>query len=241
MPDAASAKTTPAAYLPFKTFISSVEALEHGLPKKLDRSMWRQSGIIQGQIMMALRFFSLIDENDQPTPALQRLVDGKEKRAQQIAALLMHAYKSILDHDLTRTTPKMLEDLMGDYNVTGDTRRKAVAFFLRAAKFAEIPMHPLLLAQVRNTSGNRKRRIVPKKITSSDGVLVQEEELVSSKGSIKVIHLSNGGMVTLAISADPFTLPPGDRKFVFSLVDALQAYAEANPSSSDEDVEEEIP
>ena len=125
MSDLASKTTTPAAYLPFKTFLSSIEALEHGLPKKLDRSIWKQSGIVQGQIMMALRFFNLVDELDQPTPALQRLVDSPDKRQEHIAALLSYAYKDILSHDLTKMTPKMLEEYMGQYNVSGDTRRKA--------------------------------------------------------------------------------------------------------------------
>lgn len=154
------AKTAPAAYLPFKTFISAIETLEQGLPKKLDRTVWRsQSGVIQSQIMMALRFFGLVNDDGVPTVALQRLIDGKDKRQEQMGALLRYAYKDIIDHDLTKMTPRMLEDAMSAYNVSGDTRRKAVGFFLRAAKFADFSMHPLLYGQIRETgNGSRKKR-----------------------------------------------------------------------------------
>ncbi len=95
-------KATPAAYLPFKTFISSIEALDHGLPKKLDRTVWRsQSGIVQGQIMMALRFFSLIDDEDRPTKLLHDLVAKQSLRPQIIANIVQSSYSSILALDLT--------------------------------------------------------------------------------------------------------------------------------------------
>src|SRR5437868_1942243 len=97
-------KVAPAAYVPFKTFLSAVEALGQGIPKQIDRTMWRsQSGVVQSQIMMALRFFSLVDDDDRPTIVLHRLVDApQEKRPEQIAALLRYAYRDIVDHDLTK-------------------------------------------------------------------------------------------------------------------------------------------
>ena len=218
-------KNTPASYLPFKTFISSVEALEQGLPKKLDRTIWRsQSGIIQSQIMMALRFFNLLNEQDEPTPALHRLVEGREKRKEHIASLLQYAYKSIIDHDLTKMTPRMLEEAMNQYNVSGDTRRKAIGFFLRAAKFAEIPMHPLLLGQIRDTgNGTRKKR--PKVAKPGEVPITSPpfSESSSTPGPTrKTIPLTSGGSITLEIAANPFLMSGTDRTFVFeALVENL--------------------
>ena len=159
LPSAAANKTTPAAYVPFRTFLSAMDSLEHGIPKVIDRTMWRsQSGVVQSQIMMALRFFDLVDDEDRPTQALHRLVDAKEKRSEHIRALLHHSYHAIIEHDLTKMTPKMLEDAMDEYHVTGDTKRKAVTFFLQAARFADLPMHPLLSGQIRSTLTRRKRQ-----------------------------------------------------------------------------------
>ncbi len=229
-------KATPAAYLPFKTFLSSIDALEHGVPKKLDRTIWRsQSGIVQGQIMMALRFFGLLADSDEPTPALHRLVESPEKRKEHIEALLRHAYKNIIDADLTKMTPKMLEREMEQYNVSGDTRRKAMAFFLRAAKYVDLAMHPLLMAQIRESSGPRKKR---KAVAKGNGVvegIPTAPEDQSVRGSRRTINLRGGGTVTLLIAADPFSLDTADREFLFELVDKVQGYKNDNPESQEED------
>lgn len=239
-PQAASRKA-PAAYVPFRTFLSAVEALEHGVPRKLDRTIWRsQSGVIQSQIMMAFRFFNLVDEDDRPTQALHRLVASPEQRPEHVKALLHYAYHDIIDHDLTKMTPRMLEEAMDGYSVTGDTRRRAISFFLQAAKYAELPMHPLLLGQTRNTSGPRKRKAkkpgyVAEMNGSADPKYINIPPTQGSSG--KSVRLSNGGTLTLSISADPFTLPAEDRKFVFELIDKLQEYEVAH--ISDEGSEEE--
>jgi hypothetical protein len=223
-------KTIPAAYTSFKTFLSVIETLGQGIPKRIDRTMWRtQSGVIQSQIMMALRFFSLVDEEDRPTPVLHRLVDApSDKRPEQIGALLRYAYHDIIEHDLTKMTPKMLDEAMENYHVNGDTKRKAVTFFLQAARFAELPMHPLLSGAIRNSSP-RKRR------SRRDGAGDSEElntrtrstDVVTTNQNRtppKVVQLRSGGSLTLAIDVDVFSMSAEDRAFVFGVVDALQKY-----------------
>jgi hypothetical protein len=233
------ATTTSAPYLAFLTFLGAIEALEHGIPKKLDRTMWpTQSGLVQGQILMAFRFFDLVDDQDRPTDLLRGLVEDKDNRTGVLTTILNSSYTALIDHDLTKMTPKMLEDEMERYNVTGDTKRKAVTFFLRAAKYVGMPMHPLLSSMVRN-SGPRKRRtkrlIVSEPAASADLAV----DNTRTQGSTKTVRLSNGGTVTLTISSDPFTLPSEDRKFVFDLVDTLQGYATAHPISEDEEEEDQ--
>lgn len=240
-PQAASRKA-PAAYVPFRTLLSAVEALEHGVPRKLDRTIWRsQSGVIQSQIMMAFRFFNLVDEDDRPTPALHRLVANPDQRSEHVKALLHYAYHDIIDHDLTKMTPRMLEEAMDHYSVTGDTRRRAISFFLQAAKYAELPMHPLLLGQTRNTGSRKRKAKKPGCVAEMNGAA--DPKYVTPPpaqiGSTKSVRLSNGGMLTLSISADPFTLPTRDRNFVFELIDKLQEYGVANSSGEDSEEEDE--
>ncbi|MGC2162642.1 MAG: DUF5343 domain-containing protein [Silvibacterium sp.] len=221
-----SEKTAPAAYLPFKTFLSSVEVLEQGLPKKFDRTMWRsQSGVVQGQIMSALRFFGLLNENDEPTPALHRLVESKEKRHEQVGSLLLHAYRDIINHDLTKMTPKMLDEAMGAYNVQGDTRRKAVAFFLRAARYADMPMSHLLESQIRNTSGTRRKRKKPNGDSDTSihqGTPPPDAQPSPPRTTTKTVRLPSGTVITLNISADWLDMSPEERTYVFGLVDSLR-------------------
>ena len=227
-------RVNPAAYLPFKTFLSSLDVLDHGIPNKLDRTIWKsQSGIVQGQIMMALRFFGLVTESDEPTPALYRLVGSPEKRREHIESLLRHAYRSIIDADLTKMTPKMLEKEMEQYNVSGDTRRKAIGFFLRAAKYADLSMHPLLIAQIRESSGQKRKRKPPTKSNGSVEGIATAPEDQSVRGSRRTLRLRGGGSVTLLIEADPFSLDTADREFLFELVDKIQGYRNDNPESED--------
>src|SRR5215831_6141036 len=58
-------KTAP--YLPFKTFMNSLDTFSQGVPGTLDRTIWKsQAGLMQGLIMNTYRFFGLVDEFDAP-------------------------------------------------------------------------------------------------------------------------------------------------------------------------------
>jgi hypothetical protein len=233
-----SKSSAPAAYLSFKTFLGAVDALEHGIPKQIDRTIWRsQSGVIQSQIMMAFRFFGFVNESDAPTPALQRFVEGKDRRPEMMASLIRHSYRSIVEHDLTKMSPKMLSDAMDEYGVSGDTKRKALAFFLRAAQFADIPMHPLLSRGMRSANGPRKKRVNASKRGldgSTIAVTPNTQSGITTKNT-RSIQLSSGGTVALSLSFDPFSLSEADREFVYGLVDKLKAYEQANPPTDEEE------
>lgn len=237
----AKAKVAPAPYLPFLTFKAAIESLEQGVPKNIDRTIWRnQSGVVQTQILMAFRFFCLVDANDRPTDLLHEVVDRKDDRPALFTKLLNEAYRALLDHDITKMTPKMLDDEMERYNVTGETKRKAVTFFLKMAKFGGFPMHPLLSSQVRNTSPRKKR---PNKLAMAPGSHIVATPNSTDSGitakNTREIQLNSGGTVALSLSYDPFALSEDDRKFVFELVDKLRAYAEANPPSEENEEEAE--
>ncbi len=208
-------------YLAFRTFLGSVEALENVIPKRIDRGIWRSSsGAIQGQIMIAYRFLGLLDDQDKPTSLLHQLVDAQgEDRKKIIEGMIEKAFHKLIAHDLTKMTPKILDEEMGHFGITGDTRRKAVTFFLQAAKYVELPLSPFLLKQVRNTSGTRRKR---------NPRVAREKSLSSQpqveKGNSRVVHLRSGGSLTLVISADIWAMPLNDRDFVLSLIDKVQQY-----------------
>jgi hypothetical protein len=136
-----------------------------------------------------------------------------------------------------KMTPKMLEQEMDKYNVSGDTRRKAVGFFLRAAKYVELPMHPLLLGQVRETNGTRKKRKIPAPAKPTNGAagLPPAPEDQSVRQSKRTIFLRGGGTVSLIIAADPFSLDTEDRQFLFELVDKVQGYKSAEGSEEEDE------
>src|SRR5258708_3067489 len=113
----------PAPYLPFKTFLSSLDPFSQGIPPKIDRTLWNQSGFVQGLIMNAYRYFHLVDVNSKPAPEFQQLVKAKDaERKAQIKQLLDIGYPEIMGHDLATMTPKMLDELIDAYNVSGETK-----------------------------------------------------------------------------------------------------------------------
>jgi hypothetical protein len=222
-----------APYLPFKTFVGSLEPFSQGIPPKIDRTLWNQSGFVQGLIMNAYRFFHLVDANSKPAPEFQQLVKSKnEDRKVQIKKLLEIGYPEIMTHDLATMTPKMLDELVDMYNVSGETKKKATTFFLQAAKFADLPLSNFLTERIRNTAGTRRRR---KLEGEPDARTTKPLSINSSSGSSRSVALADGGNITLTISVDVFSLGKEDREFVFDLIDKLQTYEAEHPSDDGEE------
>jgi hypothetical protein len=226
----------PAPYLPFKTFMSSLEPFSQGIPPKIDRTLWNQSGFMQGLIMNAYRYFHLVDNQNRPTAEFQRLVKSKnEERKIEVKKMIEIGYPEIMMHDTATMTPRMLDEQLDKYNVSGDTKKKAATFFLQAAKFAGIPLSSFLTEKIRNTSGARRKR-------KSDGEPDNRERgtLVTASGSSREITLAGGGTITLTVSVNVFSLGKEDRDFVFGLIDQLQKYEEEHPSEEDEQDEGQL-
>ncbi len=229
-----------APYLPFATFLSSLDAFTQGVPPKLDRTLWRsQSGFLQGLIMNAYRFFGLVDGTDDvATEYLLELVKNKEQRPEILQALIDAQYVDVLHgHDLSKMTMKMLEEAFERYfSVSGATKQKAITFFLKAAKFAEMPLSHFLSSQLRNTAP-RKKRGSKQRTEQENGATAIETNLMDAgeAGGSHTLRFASGGSLTVTIDANPFTIPKEERDFFFSLVDRLQEYDKNHPKNEDEE------
>lgn len=149
------AKAATAPYVSFRTFLNLLDKLQSGgIPQHIDRHYWGGflAGSVGPQVMGALRFLGLINpESNEPTPALERLV-APDTRKVALAELLRERYAAVWEAgiDPSRTTPGYLESTIGKlYKIEGETRRKAVTFFVHAAKFAELPLSSQLMANTR--------------------------------------------------------------------------------------------
>ena len=222
-----------APYLPFKTFLASFDPFSQGIPPKIDRTLWNQSGFMQGLIMNAYRYFHLVDAKDTPTSLFQQFVKSKdESRKAEIKNILEIGYPEIVSmHDLATMTPKMLDDLMGKYNVSGQTKKKAVTFFLQAAKFAEMPLSNFLTDKIRSTGARRR----PATVSNVTNKATSGTPSGTANINTKRLYLASGGTVELAVSYDSFSINKEDREFVFELIDKLQKYDETHPSEEEED------
>ena len=141
---------------------------------------------------------------------------------------------------------RMLEALFEEsFAVSGATKQKAITFFLKAAKFADIPLSPYLLTQLRN-SGPRKKRLGrgknaplgPDEGTGTNPV-ISPVTPTTPGAETHSIRLVSGGTVTVSVSFNPFKLPPEDRAFVFALIDEVQDYERTHPLAMNEGEGEE--
>ncbi|MGE5111907.1 MAG: hypothetical protein ACM3JB_13685 [Acidobacteriaceae bacterium] len=250
MPEAVNKLVPP--YLPFKTFLSSLDTLSHGVPPKIDRSLWRsQSGVTQGLIMHAYRFLYLVDEeeSDAATEHLEKMAKNPDQRPALLRERLNAHYHEILDNpeiDITKMSMKMLDsEFEQSYAVSGATKQKAITFFLKAAKYADVPLSPYLLNQIRNSGPRKKRGIkgkgAPLAPGETNGTTIAPVMPSTAGAETHSVRLVSGGTVTISVSFNPFRMPTEDRDFVFGLIDKIQEYEESHPlvSSDGEELEDE--
>lgn len=218
-------------YLAFKTFLNSLDTLSQGVPPKLDRSFWKgQSGINQGLIMSAYRYFHLVNDNDESTPDLVVLAQHPEKRPAKLRDMITLEYHFVLEKgDITKSTMRMLEDAFGQvYPIIGATKQKAITFFLKAAKFSDLPLSPYLLTQLRE-SAKKPRKPKQRELSGDDEAAIIADIASQSSGAVThSVQLKSGGIVSVTITANPFSMPTDDREFVFGMIDMVQKYESAH-------------
>jgi len=136
----------PAAppYISFKTLTNLLERLhETHLPPRIDRSyLDGLSGGYQTQVIASLRWLDLIGENGQVEGTLTPLATAPEQRPGIIGELLRTHYSSVFALSGKNATQGQLEEEFRKFGITGATLRKAIAFFLHAARYAEIQVSP---------------------------------------------------------------------------------------------------
>lgn len=221
-----------AVYVSWATFKNSVEQLAGGLPNRIDRTVFpSMAGGVQSQLLAGFRFLGLIDEDDHPTDQLKKLaVPNEAGRREVLKAVLEARYSELFSLDLTRATPAQIDERMSEsYGVAGDTRRKAVRFFLAAVEYVGIEVSPLLSKTTGKKNGNGKtiRRRTSRRRSRSEE---RPPPPPSDSGSSKEIHLRSGGTLRILASLDLFSLEPSDRAFVFELIDRLDEYERKSPS-----------
>jgi hypothetical protein len=142
------ADTEPKGWVPPYISFSSLSGLldrmqdDGGAPPMIDRSYLSSfSGGYQSQVLAALKSLGLIKDNGTVTERLTGLVEanGRDERVPIIADMLKQYYPEPVRLGTTRATQGQLEDAFRQYGISGDTLRKAIAFYLAACEFAGIP------------------------------------------------------------------------------------------------------
>jgi hypothetical protein len=153
-----SAGTPPyTSYRTFRTFIDDLH--EHGIPSRIDRSvLTRFSGVVGSQLMHALRFLGLIEDDGRPTPRLKELVGahGAAHWPETLLALLRDQYAPIFAIDLETATPSHFNGAFRKAFPAADAVvQKCVTFFLYAANDAGVTISARVL------KGRKPRPLTP--------------------------------------------------------------------------------
>jgi hypothetical protein len=226
-----------AAYLPWATFKTALDQLAMGIPSRIDRSVFPgMAWNMQTQLFAALKFLGLVKGEDEPTQALQDLVTGTDvERKAKLKKLIESSYSELIAIDLTKATRAHFEEKLGElYSVSGDTRKKAVRFFINAAEEVGVPLSAFIAPKNGKAAGKTRRAPsgkprAPKK-TAVTKPLQQEPagQPGTPSGTAKSVSLASGGTLTLSATLDLFSLNATDRTFVFSIIDKLEEYERGN-------------
>lgn len=133
-------KFSPPYNIPWATFLSTVERIAADPPTRVDRSyLDSQSGNVQTYLIAALKGFQLINEDARPTGVLD--FADPETRKKKVAELLVTYYPTIVPLGETNsTTGELTEAFAAAFpQITGESRVKAIRFFLSAMGYAELP------------------------------------------------------------------------------------------------------
>ena len=155
-----SAGTPPyTSYRTFKTFIEDLH--EHGVPSRIDRSvLTRFSGIVGTQLMHALRFLGLVEDDGRPTERLKGLVKahGTGNWSEKLLELLRDEYAAMFAIDLGTATPSHFHEAFRKAFPAADAVvQKCVTFFLYAANDAGVRISGRVL------KGRKPRSLTPRR------------------------------------------------------------------------------
>jgi hypothetical protein len=166
MAEAETTEDTKPLSAPYTAFQSVKTALtqfkEHGTPSRVDRTVLPTfSGAVGSQVVTAFRFLKLIDANNSARGELDELVQavGTDEWTASLRTVLQSAYAPLFGLNLETASPSQFTELFRrEYPGTEDVSRKAMTFFLNAARDAEIKISPYILRNKKPRSNGTKRR-----------------------------------------------------------------------------------
>jgi Family of unknown function (DUF5343) len=175
---AKSRRTPPyTSYRTFKTFIEDLR--ERGVPSRIDRSvLTRFSGVVGTQLMHALRFLGLIEEDGGRTQALRELVNahGAGHWPETLLGLLRRQYAPMFAIDLETATPSHFNQAFRKAFPAADAVvQKCVTFFLYAANDAGVTISGRVM------KGRKPRSPTPRRKQAPAHAFAKEFEAATSR------------------------------------------------------------
>jgi hypothetical protein len=198
------------------------------LPPKIDRSyLTTLSGSTQTYLLSALRSFELIGPEKEVTSALKELVKDPDGRPAMIADLLQRYYPHVVELGKNNGTVLQLDDAFRKYGLSGNTIRKAAAFYMHAAQYAGLPLSVHWTVR-KAGSGHRAEPAAGKRSRKPQGKppAGPRPETRAPTGDSRSLKLRSGSTITLALSAPVLSLPREDRAFLLEIIEKMEDYEE---------------
>lgn len=229
-------KQSPPPYFAFKTLTNAIVQMEeHGPPNRIDRTfLTNMSGAGQTQFIAGLKSLGLIDDDGAIQPHLVELVNQPDNRPALIGQLLKDRYPEAVELGKGNATTGELVEVFSDYGVRGDTARKAIAFYLNAAKYAgDIPLSPNFKTPSNRSSGGTPKKKV-KRTTE-----VEQKPPAPPTGIPGGLHPALAGLLAdIPKLGQTWTTQEHDN-FMAAFLPVLKIAAPIADASSDEDVEDD--
>lgn len=165
---------------------------EGGVPSQVDRSyLSHLPGSTQAQLIASMRWLGLIEPDLKPTETLVHLVECDDPgRKDGVKAVLETRYPGAADLPVL-ATQRQLEDAFGEMGVNGSTRRKAIAFYLAGARYADMTLsrHFSTPRASRRGAGERRSRRRGRGLSDDLAEFRGAEELARAEPSLHpLIH-----------------------------------------------------
>lgn len=143
---------------------------------------------------------------------------------------MQDAYEPLFALDLEKATLNQIQDTIKHYGVSGTTLEKAVRFFISAAQYAGVKLSPHVASKKGpgSTTGLKKKATKQKPREENGNSFHQQPSHFSPAGTSRSIQLRSGGVLAVTASVDLFAMSGEDRKFVFDLIDQIQAYEQSS-------------
>lgn len=240
--DAKKRGTLP-PYIAFKTLIDIVERMEREEPPtRVDGSyLETYAGGYRPTVINNLQTLGLLNTASEPTDTLKALVKANEsERKNLVAQILSTTYPDVLALSRVSTQQQFLEAFTA-MGVNGDTRRKAISFFLKAASFAGVPtgMHwKTPAAQV----GGTRRRAKPLNDASqkNDDTLPKTPPApLAGAGETVTIDLGDAGAVVVQVGVKWLQLDEDTFLKLRKAINDLKALVSEADLPEDEDEDED--
>lgn len=232
-------------HMSFATLMNFLSDLaSRPLPPQIDRMMLSsKSGTDQNNLLAALTTFGLIGDQQRVLPKLEALaVTDEELRKAELRKLVQEYYPDAVKLSEINGTHQQLQNVFKEkFGLdSADTRRKAITFFLHAARAAELPISAYF-PNTRSGSGGpgtprAKKPRAARRAAPPDGTPTPPANPGGQSGENSGSEFSTevqikAGRVKLTVNVNPIELRGKDRTFFFDLVDKMEEYAADNPDS----------